>query len=90
MFTFKGNMHNKAILIYNYTLKRKMGIKKRAHGFTKSIGANQIPETSSHTWSSHSRFLSRLLKLCIKRLVLCMLWKALCKSMYVINNKNNK
>lgn len=28
MFTFKGNMHNKAILIYSYTLKRKMGIKK--------------------------------------------------------------
>jgi len=28
MFTFKGNMHNKAILIYSYTLKRKMGIEK--------------------------------------------------------------
>lgn len=48
MFTFKGNMHNKAILIYNYTLKRKMGIKKRAHGFTKFIGGILIPETSIH------------------------------------------
>lgn len=71
MFTFKRNMHNKAILIYSYTLKRKMGIKKRAHGFTKFIGEILIPETSSHTWSSHSRFLSRLLKLCIKCLLLC-------------------
>lgn len=44
MFTFKGNMHNKAILIYNYTLKRKMSIKKRAHGFTKFIGEILIPE----------------------------------------------
>lgn len=45
MFTFKGNMHNKAILNYNYTLKRKMSIKKkRAHGFTKFIGEILIPE----------------------------------------------
>lgn len=90
MFTFKGNMHNKAILIFNYTLKRKMGIKKRAHGFTKFIGEMLVSETSSHTWSSHCRFLSRLLKLCIKHIVLGTLWKALCKSMYVINNENNK
>lgn len=49
-----------------------------------------VSETSSHTWSSHCRFLSRLLKLYIKHIVLGTLWKALCKSMYVINNENNK
>lgn len=47
MFTFKGNMHNKAILIYNYTSKRKMSTEKRsAHDFTKFIGEILVPESS--------------------------------------------
>lgn len=67
-----------------------MSIKKRVHGFNKFIGEILIPEILAIYGALTADFLSRLLKICIRCLVLCMLWKALCKSMQVIDNKNNK